>query len=368
MKDRIHPNPLMVGSRSHPSLKSAAGIGSDALIELDDVVKTFHTPAGDVTVLKGISATFYRGEFVSVVGRSGSGKSTLMNMITGIDRATSGTVRVDDTVLNKMREGQLSVWRGQALGIVFQFFQLLPMLSVIENVMLPMDFAEMYSPAAREERAMKLLRRVGLEEMAFKRPSALSGGQQQSAAIARALANDPPVIVADEPTGNLDTRTASDVMDLFDELVAQGKTLLMVTHDRILAQRTNRVLLLSDGEIIPPAVAAALDGLSHSEMLKASHLAQSRRLEPGEALVGSGAYRGALHIIQSGRLETARASEPDAAIAAYGPGEALDENDLAQSGEALVARCAQGGPLETLTLDAQARRQLDEPPQTEEQP
>ncbi len=339
----------------------------DALIELDNVIKTFHTPAGDVTVLKGISVRFYRGEFVSVVGRSGSGKSTLMNMITGIDRATSGTVRVDDTVLNKMKEGQLSVWRGRALGIVFQFFQLLPMLSLLENVMLPMDFAEIYPPAEREERAMKLLRRVGLEEMAFKRPSALSGGQQQSAAIARALANDPPVIVADEPTGNLDTRTASDVMDLFDELVGQGKTLLMVTHDRILAERTNRILLLSDGEIIPPAIAKALDGLSHSEMLKAAHLAQPVRLSAGDALVEPGAYRGALHIILAGRVETALASEPGTVMASYGPGDALDEDEMAQLGQPALARCAPDGPLEALCLDADARRQLDMRPAAEEQ-
>ncbi len=331
---------------------------SDALIELDQVVKIFPTPAGDVTVLKGISARFYRGEFVSVVGRSGSGKSTLMNMVTGIDRATSGTVRVDDTVLNKMKEGQLSVWRGRALGIVFQFFQLLPMLSLIENVMLPMDFAEVYPAAEREERAMKLLRRVGLEEMAFKRPSALSGGQQQSAAIARALANDPPVIVADEPTGNLDTHTAAEVMDLFDELVSQGKTLLMVTHDRILAQRTNRILLLSDGEIIPPAIAEALPDLPHTEMLKVAHLAQFRRLEPGELLSRPGECQGALHIIQTGQLETAPVSAPGEPVRVFGPGSLLDENELEQASLPLLSRCSAGGPLEVLTLNANARAQL----------
>ncbi len=330
----------------------------DTLIQLDKVVKVFHTPAGDVTVLKGISASFYSGEFVSVVGRSGSGKSTLMNMVTGIDRATSGTVRVGDTVLNRMSEGQLSVWRGRALGIVFQFFQLLPMLSLLENIMLPMDFAELYAPAEREERAMKLLRRVGLEEMAFKRPSALSGGQQQSAAIARALANDPPVIVADEPTGNLDTRTAAEVMDLFDELVGQGKTLLMVTHDRVLAQRTNRVLLLSDGEIIPPAVAEALPNLPHTQMLKAAHLAQVRRLDPRELLVPPGACHGAMHIIQSGRVEVAPASAPNEAIKTCRPGMLLDENDLAKSAQPLLVACCPDGPAEVLTLDAQARDQL----------
>ena len=174
-------------------------------------------------MLKGISASVQRGEFVSVVGRSGSGKSTLVNMITGIDHPTSGDVIINGQRMSELNVNQLSGWRGKNLGIVFQFFQLLPMLTLIENIMLPMDFCNLYAPAEREERAMRLLRRVGLEAMAHKLPGAVSGGQQQSAAVARALANDPPIIMADEPTGNLDSRTAEEVIQLFEELVDQGR-------------------------------------------------------------------------------------------------------------------------------------------------
>ena len=221
----------------------------DSFIHLHDIVKTFKTAAGEFTVLKGINVHFNRGEFVGVIGKSGSGKSTLINMITGIDRPTSGAVWVGDTPVHKLSEGELAVWRGKNLGVVFQFFQLLPMLSLHENVMLPMDFANRYDPKERPERALELLRMVGLEQAAHKLPAAVSGGQQQSAAIARALANDPPILVADEPTGNLDSRTAASVFGIFDALVARGKTILMVTHDPALARRTHRVLELVDGRL-----------------------------------------------------------------------------------------------------------------------
>jgi putative ABC transport system ATP-binding protein len=212
-------------------------------------VKVFKTPAGEFHALKGIDACFYQGEFVSVVGRSGSGKSTLVNMLTGIDHPTSGTVRVGDVYIHKLREGKMSGWRGLNLGVVFQFFQLLPMLTLLENVMLPMDFCNRYAPSEREKRARDLLDLVGLSDYAQNSPSEVSGGQQQSAAIARALANDPPIIVADEPTGNLDTKTAFAVMEIFHQLVDRGKTILMVTHDQSLAQRTDRTLVLVDGEL-----------------------------------------------------------------------------------------------------------------------
>jgi putative ABC transport system ATP-binding protein len=171
-------------------------------------------------------------------------------MITGIDRPTSGTVCVQGTCIQDLKESEMSAWRGRNLGIVFQFFQLLPMLSLLENVMLPMDFCNMYSPGERPERARQLLNLVGLERFADKLPGAVSGGQQQSAAVARALANDPPILIADEPTGNLDTRTAEAVFELFQDLVAQGKTILMVTHDEELARRTDRVLRISDGRLV----------------------------------------------------------------------------------------------------------------------
>lgn len=185
-----------------------------------------------------------------MVGKSGSGKTTLINMFTGIDRPTSGEIIVNGTLVHKLNEGQMAVWRGRNLGVIFQFFQLLPTLTIIENVILPMDFCGMYSARERTERAMHFLEQVELADQAHKLPAALSGGQQQRAAIARALANDPPIIAADEPTGNLDSKTAESVFMLFERLVDQGKTILMVTHDRDLAKRVTRTVVLADGEIV----------------------------------------------------------------------------------------------------------------------
>jgi putative ABC transport system ATP-binding protein len=219
------------------------------LIDLRDVVKTYETGAGGVTVLKEIDLRVNEGEFVGVVGPSGSGKSTLLNMITGIDRPTSGEVFVAGKAVHKMSENQLARWRGKHVGVIFQFFQLLPTLTVLENVMLPMDFCNVYKRRQRKKVAMDLLEQVGIPEQAHKLPNALSGGQQQRAAIARALANDPPVVVADEPTGNLDTHTATEMFALFDRLVDQGKTLLVVTHDRQLSKQMRRVIHLLDGRI-----------------------------------------------------------------------------------------------------------------------
>lgn len=224
------------------------------LIEMNNITKVFKTPAGDYFALKGVNARFHRGEFVGVVGRSGSGKSTLVNMLTGIDRPSDGTVQVDGVEIHRLSEGRMSAWRGRNLGIVFQFFQLLPMLTLLENVMLPMDFCQVYEPAERPRRAMELLRLVGLESFADMLPGAVSGGQQQSAAVARALANDPPILIADEPTGNLDSRTAEMVFDIFNSLVDQGKTIIMVTHDPGLARRCHRVLAIADGAILAEAV------------------------------------------------------------------------------------------------------------------
>jgi putative ABC transport system ATP-binding protein len=239
---------------NHHSLPVTYGSPGETIICMRGITKVFNTPGGNVTVLKGIDVDVGQGEFVSVVGRSGSGKSTLVNMLTGIDHPTSGTVQVGDIQIHKMPESQMSVWRGKNLGIVFQFFQLLPMLTLVENIMLPMDFCDIYSPASREARALALLKRVGLEGFAYKLPSAIAGGQQQSAAVARALANDPPILVADEPTGNLDSHTAKQVMGIFEELVAQGKTIVMVTHDRSLAALTSRTLLISDGELVRESI------------------------------------------------------------------------------------------------------------------
>ena len=222
---------------------------SSALIVLRDVVKTYETGAGGLTVLKDITLQMQSGEFISVVGPSGSGKSTLLNMITGIDRPTSGEIFVGGETVHELSENQLARWRGRNVGVIFQFFQLLPTLTIVENVMLPMDFCKVYKRRERKKKAMHLLEQVGIADHARKLPSALSGGEQQRAAIARAIANDPPLIVADEPTGNLDTTTANQVFELFEELVSQGKTLMVVTHDQSLSSRTERVIHLLDGRI-----------------------------------------------------------------------------------------------------------------------
>ena len=219
------------------------------VVQIKDVVKSFKVGDGEVTILKGISFDVKDGEFVSIVGPSGNGKSTLLNMITGIDRPSDGEVVVTGRNLNKMSENQLAAWRGENVGIIFQFFQMLPALSLLQNVILPMDFANKYTSKERRERAMYLLETVGLADQADKLPSMVSGGQQQRAAIARALANDPPLLVGDEPTGNLDSRTAQDVFELFSKLVEEGKSMLMVTHDKELAKRVPRVVEITNGKI-----------------------------------------------------------------------------------------------------------------------
>ena len=237
-------------AKAAPASASAFAHGNENLIELRDVVKEYRTGAGVFRALKGVSLSVHTHEFVAIIGKSGSGKSTLINMITGIDRPTSGQVLVGDTAVHTLSENRMAMWRGRHLGVIFQFFQLLPTLTLLENVMLPMDFCNMYSSRERVERGMHLLKQVGMESDAHKMPAACSGGQQQRAAIARALANDPPILVADEPTGNLDSRTATDVFELFHRLVAGGKTILMVTHDNDFAQRVTRAVLVADGEIV----------------------------------------------------------------------------------------------------------------------
>ena len=225
-------------------------LASSAMIDLRGISKTYHTEAGPFLALDDINLQVKKGEFVSVVGKSGSGKSTLINMFTGIDHPTSGKVIVAQTPIRELDEGRMAEWRGRTMGIVFQFFQLLPTLTIGENIMIPMDLAGIFSESERQERAMHLLEQVGMADDAAKFPSAVSGGQQQRAAIARALANDPPILVADEPTGNLDTRTAKSIFSLFESLISEGKTILMVTHDQELAARAARTIRLADGRIV----------------------------------------------------------------------------------------------------------------------
>jgi ABC-type lipoprotein export system ATPase subunit len=276
---------------------------NEYLIELSQVVKQYQTAAGPFSALKGVDLRVDTGEFVAVVGKSGSGKSTLINMITGIDRPTSGEVFVADTAIHTMGENRLAAWRGRNIGVIFQFFQLLPSLTVIENVILPMDFCHMYSSRERVDRAMELLEQVEIPEQAHKLPSALSGGQQQRAAIARALANDPPILVADEPTGNLDTKTADSVFRLFERLVDQGKTILMVTHDQDLARRVTRTVILSDGEVIEDRLAKVFPALTPAQLVRATHSLAPERYEPGAIILREGEAPDALHIITRGQVD-----------------------------------------------------------------
>ncbi len=246
--------------------KGGPAAGPGALIRLANVAKSFSTAYGEIHALKGVSLDIGQGQLIALTGKSGSGKSTLLNVMTGIDRPTSGSVCIGGLSLGSLPEGPLARWRGRNIGVVFQFFQLLPTLTVLENVMLPMDFCNTFRKKERPERALALLERVGIEDQARKLPSALSGGQQQRAAIARALANDPPIIVADEPTGNLDSATAVSMFELFAEAARAGKTVAVVTHERDFSQYFERTVVLSDGVIVDgagdAAAIAAKGGLS----------------------------------------------------------------------------------------------------------
>ena len=226
-------------------------------IQLSDVVKTYSVAAGDFVALDHLSLDIGRGEFVAVVGRSGSGKTTLLNLLAGIDRPTSGTVRAAGAELGSLSQSGLAAWRGRNVGLVFQFFQLLPTLTVIENVMLPMDFAKKIPLSERRDRAQHLLEGMGVGDQADKVPATLSGGQQQRAAIARALANDPPILLADEPTGNLDSVTAQAVLELFADLNADRQTIVVVTHERDIRSIVGREVTLVDGRIVTDDSAAA---------------------------------------------------------------------------------------------------------------
>jgi putative ABC transport system ATP-binding protein len=220
------------------------------LIDLHGVTKSYQTDAGLFMALKGIDLQVQSGEFVAIVGKSGSGKTTLINMITGLDRPSGGEILVSDTPVHKLSENRLAAWRGRTIGVVFQFFQLLPTLTALENIMLPMDFCATPALHKRRSRALELLALMEIEEHARKLPTKLSGGQQQRVAIARALATDPPILAADEPTGNLDSKTAAAVFALFERLAGLGKTILMVTHDPELASQASRQLHIADGEIM----------------------------------------------------------------------------------------------------------------------
>ena len=223
--------------------------GKQPIVDVQQVIKKFMMGNTEITILKGISFKVYPGEFVIIVGPSGNGKSTLLNMCTGIDYPNDGKVLVTGEEIHEMNANDQSLWRGVNVGIVFQFFQMMPTLTLFNNVMLPMELAGKYSRKERKERAEHLLEMVGLQEQMHKLPGMVSGGQQQRAAISRAIANDPPLLIADEPTGNLDPTSAQLVFDTFKKLVEEGKTIMMVTHDKELAAQVSRQIEIVNGKI-----------------------------------------------------------------------------------------------------------------------
>ncbi len=228
------------------------------IISLHQVNKKYETPAGMFSALIDVDVEIRAGEFVGLIGKSGSGKSTLLNMVGGIDQPTSGAVSVGGTAIHKLGQSKLASWRGRTVGFVFQFFQLLPTLTTVENVMLPMDFCKTFPARERRQRALSLLERVGVALQADKLPSTLSGGEQQRVAIARALANEPPIVLADEPTGNLDSVTAGGILDLFRETASQGTTVVIATHEADIARVIDRRIEISDGIVVPADTAIAL--------------------------------------------------------------------------------------------------------------
>lgn len=280
--------------------------GQTHFIELSQVNKIFKTSAGDFQALKDINMVIDPGEFVSVVGKSGSGKSTLINMITGIDHPTTGQVRINGTYLHQMKEGETAIWRGKNMGIVFQFFQLLPTLTVLENVLLPMDFADNIPFNEREKKARQLLTEFDLLEFAHKSPATISGGHQQCVAIARAMANDPPIILADEPTGNLDTKTAEMVLAMFDRLVEEGKTIIMVTHDHDLANRSQRQLELSDGVLVGEVSQNHNHKFSENLLRKLRQIAHLYTFQPEETIEFANNNKALFFFLKKGEIRQSK--------------------------------------------------------------
>jgi ABC-type lipoprotein export system ATPase subunit len=331
------------------------------MIDLRSVDKYYQSAAGDYHALKGIDLCIGAGEFVSIIGKSGSGKSTLLNMITGIDRPTTGEVYVNGTAIHEMSENQLAGWRGDNLGIIFQFFQLLPALNLKQNVILPMDLAGKYKSHERHERAEHLLEMVGLADQMQKLPSMVSGGQQQRAAIARALANDPPILIADEPTGNLDSKTAATVFALFNQLVAEGKTVIIVTHDSSLARHAHRTALIADGEIVNEYMAKALPTLTHQQLLVATHKLKPRQYEPGAMILVEGKNSDAFYIISKGAVDVIlpRPNQSDVIAVQLGPGKYFGEMEFFHERRSRASiRACESCPVEVLALDYEALSSL----------
>src|SRR5512143_1485941 len=360
----------MVNSLSSQPVNLNGGTGREHLVEVRNVVKTFKTAAGPFTALKDVNLRVNQGEFVAVIGKSGSGKSTLLNMLTGIDRPTAGEVYVGDTAVHKMSEGRLAKWRGKQMGIVFQFFQLLPTLTLVENVMLPMDLCGLYSVRERKKRALGLLDLVEMGEHAHKLPTAISGGQQQRVAIARALANNPPIVVADEPTGNLDSKTAKSVFDLFEVLIASGKTIIMVTHDVDLAKRVDRAVIVSDGEVIDQYLARTFPALTEDQLVEATRSIQPERHEPGATILREGLPADKFFIVTRGQAEVVLEGPDgsDIVVARMNPGQYFGEIELRHGGTNIATiRAALHEGLDVVALEREMfDRLVAESPATRE--
>ena len=347
--------------RNHSNAPSGPeATGTADIISVRSVGKSFKVGTGEVAVLKNINLDVEKGEFVGIIGKSGSGKSTLVNMLTGIDRPTSGEVFVGGVPVHTLDENELAVWRGRNLGIVFQFFQLLPMLSLVENIMLPMDFCHMYASGERRPRAMALLDMVGMADQADKLPTALSGGQQQRVAIARALANDPPILFADEPTGNLDSRTAEDVFRMFETLVREGHTIVMVTHDSSLAKRVTQTVLIADGEIVNEWVVKALPTLTHQQMLEATHRLKAERFQPGQVIMQQEQPGDRFYIIMEGVVNIAlqRPGGSEVVVTQMGPGQYFGEIELLRHDRSVATVRAAQAPVDVVALSEDAFMEL----------
>jgi ABC-type lipoprotein export system ATPase subunit/CRP-like cAMP-binding protein len=338
-----------------------APIEGGAFINVRGLQKVYPSPSGPVLALKGMDIRVERGEFVAVIGKSGSGKSTFINMLTGIDRPSAGEIIIGGTPIHALNEHAMAEWRGRNLGIVFQFFQMLPTLTLLENIVLPMELNGLYQPAERRKRAMHLLDLVQLGEHAHKMPSAVSGGQQQRAAIARALANEPALLIADEPTGSLDSRTAGQIFELFRRLAAQGTTILMVTHDDDLARRVDRAILIADGEVVHEHLARALKEIGHDQLVEVKRRVAVRAYPPGATIVRQGEAGHEFFILLAGEVDVIveRPGGGETQIGHLRAGQWFGEGALTGGGaRSATVRATHDAPVEVAALDAEAFNQL----------
>ncbi|MCI0549720.1 MAG: cyclic nucleotide-binding domain-containing protein [Anaerolineae bacterium] len=331
------------------------------LIEIKNLRKVYQTPAGDFTAVNGINVEVQRGEFVAIIGKSGSGKSTFINMITGIDRPTLGEIIINGAPVHSFSEGQMAAWRGRNLGVVFQFFQLFPTLTILENIILPMELNKLYSKRERRERAMHLLEKVEMTEQAHKLPSAISGGQQQRVAIARALANDPPLLVADEPTGNLDSKTAEKIFSLFENLVASGTTILMVTHDSDLARRVNRTILISDGEVVNEYLVRALSTLTQDQLVEVSRGIKPQIFQPNSSIIRQGEKGDKFYVLLNGKADVYinMPGGSELQVNQLKPGQYFGEMALLGGGvRAATVKASHDGPVSVVALNEKSFNSL----------